>query len=151
MVDKEKIKMLISLINKQVEKIKEEEKKLSDLKELLRNEIKKNVDNLDNKSIEELVELRILLYEIMETVKENPFFSIFSIKKEIKYIIWKIIGEEVYREQKCEQKNITREKFEQFWKEYTAPSLGTSSFYDCYPSSFFLTMYEKIFEREFPF
>jgi len=149
MIDKEKVKMLISLINEQGQKVKEEEQKLAELRGALREEINKNIENLDTKTEEELKELRSLLDEILETLKYDNW--IFSIKREVKQLIWMIIGEETYREQRCEEKSISRKEFDEFWKEFTSPSLGTSSFYDVYPSSYFLTMYKKIFEKEFPF
>ncbi len=149
MENKEKIKMLILLINEQGKKVKKEEEKLSDLREILRREIEKNIENLDKKNEEELIEIKEILNEILETLKYDSF--IFPVKREVKRLIWKIIGEQVYREQRCEQKQISREEFESFWKEFTSPSLGTSSFYDYYPSVDFLSMYEKIFEKEFPF
>jgi SpoVK/Ycf46/Vps4 family AAA+-type ATPase len=75
MENKEYIKILVKEINQQSEKLKEEEKKLSNLQTILRREIIKNLENLSTKSEEELKEIKKLLNEILETLKyDNSLF-----------------------------------------------------------------------------
>jgi hypothetical protein len=80
-----------------------------------------------------------VLDEIRELIQYDDSL-LFPINKEIKSIIWKIRGELVYREKRCIEKGISREEFEEFWKEFNSEDE---------PSNKFIELYEKIYEKKF--
>jgi hypothetical protein len=139
MENKKKILNFIYKINNNSEK---KDEKLAKLIRKLIREIEKNLNNIEQKSNKEL---KILLLEI-DNLK--GMISHYQIKREInRSILFRILEEIFYREQRCQQKNISRTEFKKFWKELTGPS-------NCDGCDFtpeFLSLYEKIFEREFLF
>jgi hypothetical protein len=103
---KNKLLLLARKINTQGQKIAIEEKKMFKLKISLRKEILRHINNVENKSTKELLELQKVLEELIQLIKYDNSV-IFPITKEIKIIVFKLGAEIAYREfyEKISEKN----------------------------------------------